>query len=95
MAYRPAYKPPAKKPDPARRACLGVVYFIALAAIAYGLYTLIDSRVGFRQVLQVGNEVPDTVLVVVGSLALLLILHLLVLFGVSIVRGARTDGTRT
>lgn len=95
MAYRPAYRPPVKKPDPARRACLGVVYFVVLALIAYGLYTLIDSRVGFRQVLQVGNEVPDTLLVVVGSLALLLILHLMVLFGVSIVRGARTDGTRT
>jgi hypothetical protein len=94
MAFRPTYRPQPKKPDPVRRSCLGVFYFLALAVISFLLYSLIDVRVGVRQVLQLGSEVPDLALIAVGSLVVLVILHLLVLFGVALVRGARTDDTR-
>jgi hypothetical protein len=94
MAFRPAYKPPVKKPDPVRRSCLGLFYFLALAVIAYGLYTLVASRVAIRDTLQLGSEVPDVALTALGSLIILVILHLMVLFAVALVRGARTDDAR-
>ncbi len=94
MAFRRAPERPRPKPDPVRRACLGLVYFAVLAVVAYGLFTLIDSRVQLRQVLELGSEIPDVVVAVVGSLVLFGILHLLVLMGTSIVRGGKTNGTR-
>jgi len=73
---------------------LGLVYFAVLAVVAYGLFTLIDSRVQLRQVLELGSEIPDVAIAIVGSLVLFGILHLLVLMGTSIVRGGKTNGTR-
>lgn len=95
MAFRPVYRPPVKKPDPVRRSCQGLLYFLALAVIAFLLFSLIDTRVGgLTQLLELGRDFPYPVLAAVGSLIILLILHLLVLFTVAIVRGARADDTR-
>ncbi len=94
MAYRPAYKPAERKRDPVRSGCLSVAYFGVLAVIAYGLFLVIDSRFQLRQLFEVRNDIPDVVIAVVASFALWVVLHLLVLFGTSLVRGAKVNDTR-